>query len=178
MANIGYARTSTVEQEAGFEAQIRELTAAGCKTIYREQVSSVRERARLEAAIVACKAGDTLVVTKLDRLARSMKNLLDIMERIDAKGARLRILAIGLDTSTPTGRLALNMLGAFAQFEREIMLERQKAGIAKARTDGKYRGRKPKDKSRAVALMREGRTVAEIVAATGLGRSTVYEVRG
>jgi DNA invertase Pin-like site-specific DNA recombinase len=174
---IGYARTSTVEQEAGFDAQIRDLSALGVKRIFREQVSSMSERAQLDAAIDACQSGDTLVVTKLDRLARSIKNLINIMERLEAKGARLRIIAIGLDTSSPTGRLTLNILGSIAQFEREIMLERQKEGIAKAKADGKYRGRKPKDKTAARRLMAEGRTVAEIMAATGLGRSTVYEAR-
>lgn len=175
MKLIGYARTSTIEQQAGFDAQVRDLKAAGATTIYREQVSSLAERAQLEAAIAALKPGDILIVTKIDRLARSMKNLIDIMQRVDDSGARLRILAIGLDTSTPTGRLTLNILGSIAQFEREIMLERQREGIAAARAAGRYKGRKPRDKSVALALIREGRAVAEIVAATGLGRSTVYE---
>ena len=174
---IGYARTSTLEQVAGFDAQLRDLAAIGCETVYREQVSSVAERAALEDAIEACGPGDTLVVTKQDRLARSLRNLLDILDRLEARGASVRILALGFDTATPTGRLVLNVLGSIAQFEREIMLERQVEGIARARADGKYRGRKPRpERGEARRLWGEGRTAAEIMAATGLSRSTVYEV--
>src|SRR5690349_8242868 len=102
---IGYCRTSTVEQRAGFEAQRRELKEAGCEKIFAEQISSVASRAKLEEAIDFIREGDVLVVTKLDRLARSMRDLLDIVARIESKKASLRILAIQLDTKTPTGRL-------------------------------------------------------------------------
>ena len=140
---IGYARTSTLEQEAGFDAQVRDLKAAGCERLFAEQISSVAQRAQLEAAIDFAREGDTLVVTKLDRLARSMLDLMNIKARLDTKGIELRILAMSLDTSTPTGKLMMNVLGSVAQFEREMMLERQKEGIAKAKADGKYKGRAP-----------------------------------
>ena len=129
---IGYARTSTVEQEAGFEAQKRDLSTVGCTKLFAEQVSSVAQRDELEAALDYLRDDDVLVVTKLDRLARSMANLLDIVARIEAKGASLRILAMNLDTTTATGKLMLNVLGSVAEFERSMMLERQREGIAKA----------------------------------------------
>jgi DNA invertase Pin-like site-specific DNA recombinase len=138
---VGYARTSTVEQKAGFEAQIRDLEAAGCSTeIFREQTSAVKQRDKLEEAIQFLRKGDTLVVTKLDRLARSLPDLHKILDRIQAKGANLEILNLKLDTATPHGKMMLNIMGAFAEFEREIMLERQKEGIAKAKAEGKYKG--------------------------------------
>ena len=140
---VGYARTSTTEQVAGFEAQERDLRAAGVERVFAEQISSVASRAELDAAIDFIRAGDVFVVTKIDRLARSVADLCNIVKRIEAKGAALRILAINLDTATPTGKLMLNMLGSVAQFEREMMLERQREGIAKAKGEGKYKGRKP-----------------------------------
>src|SRR5262245_1820849 len=140
---VGYARTSTVEQLAGFEAQTRELKAAGCDKLFAEQVSSVATREQLEVAVDYIREGDVLVVTKLDRLARSMRDLMAIVYRIKGKGAALRILNMNLDTSTPTGELILNVLGSIAQFERAIMLERQREGIAAAKAAGRYKGRAP-----------------------------------
>ena len=133
---IGYARTSTVEQKAGFEAQLRELQAAGCEKVYQEQVSSVVRREQLEQAIEYAREGDVLVVTKLDRLARSVAHLLALRDRLKAKGVALRILNMGLDTSTATGGMMMTVVGAIAQFEREMMLERQREGIAKAKGEG------------------------------------------
>ena len=123
--NIGYARTSTVEQGASFEAQQAQLKAAGCEKVFREQVSAVApEREELEAAIEFAREGDILVVTKLDRLARSVPHLCEIGSRLDAKGVGLKVLDQAIDTTTPTGRLMFNMLGAIAQFERELIRER------------------------------------------------------
>src|SRR5437763_8772603 len=138
---IGYARTSTLDQTAGFEAQLGELAQAGCEKVFREQVSSVAPRAQLEAALEYIREGDVLVVCKLDRLARSTQHLLEIVERVKRKGAHLHVLNLGMDTSTATGKLLLTMIGAIAQFE--MMLERQREGIAKARSEGKYKGRAP-----------------------------------
>ena len=140
---IGYARTSTLEQRAGFHAQVRDLEAVGCAKIFREQVSSVGERPELERALDFVREGDTLVVTRLDRLARSIAHLSDIALRTKAKGAHLQVLELGMDTGTAMGRLMLNLIGSIAQFEREMMLERQREGIAKAKAEGRYRGRKP-----------------------------------
>lgn len=142
---IGYARVSTTDQQAGLEAQLREFEKiGGFAWVRAERASAVGVRPVLDDLIALLEKGDTLVVTKLDRLARNVAHLCEIVERIKARGASLRILAMGLDTGTPTGTLMLNVLGAVAQFEREIMLERQREGIAKAKAAGKYRGRKAK----------------------------------
>ncbi len=174
---IGYARTSTLEQQAGFEAQVAELAGVGCERVYREQVSSVGRRPQLDAALDALRKGDTLVVTKLDRLARSVRGLMETVDTITEKGASLRILAMGLDTSTPTGRLMLGVLGSVAQFEREVMLERQREGIQKARSDGKYKGRKPTARAQAAEVKRlaaEGMGATAISRKLGIGRASVY----
>lgn len=178
---VGYARTSTMDQKAGLEAQERDLRAAGCERLFVEQVSSVDVVAReqLAQALDYVRDGDTLVVTKLDRLARSVAHLVDISARIKAKGASLRILDLSIDTSTATGELMLNMVGAIAQFERSIMLERQREGIAKAKAAGKYRGRQPTARARSTEILdlkAEGVEVAEIVRRTGLGRASVYRI--
>ena len=106
-------------------------------------MSSVGPRRALSEVLEFLRAGDVLVVTKLDRLARSVAHLGELVSGLEARGIALRILGIGLDTGTPTGRLMLNLLGSIAQFEREIMLERQREGIAKAKAEHKYKGRKP-----------------------------------
>jgi DNA invertase Pin-like site-specific DNA recombinase len=174
---IGYARTSTVEQEAGFEAQKRDLEAVGVEKIFAEQVSSVAEREKLAQALDFIREGDVLIVTKLDRLARSMRDLMEIVDRIKAKGASLRILNMGMDTTTPTGELILNVLGSVAQFERAIMLERQREGIAKAKSEGRYRGRKPTAQEKTaevLALHRQGLGATDIARQLKIGRSSVY----
>ena len=173
---VGYARTSTLEQVAGFEAQQRELQAAGCEKIFSEQVSSVAKRDQLDASLDYVREGDVLVVTKLDRLARSVRDLVAIKDTIVAKGASLRILGMGLDTTTPTGQLMLNVLGSVAEFERSMMLERQREGIAKAKADGKYKGRAPTARAKAGEIMRlHGEGIgADIAKRLGVGRSSVY----
>ena len=173
---IGYARTSTVDQAAGFEDQQRELRAAGAERIYREQVSAVaRSRPQFAAMLAALRNGDVVIVTKLDRLARSMGDLLMIIDEIKAAGASLRVLAMGLDTSTATSKLILNVLGSVAEFERELMLERQRAGIAKAKANGKYKGRKRAfSDDRLHTLRDKGLRVAEIAEQLGVSRETIY----
>jgi DNA invertase Pin-like site-specific DNA recombinase len=177
---IGYARTSTVDQEAGFEAQLRDLQAASCEKLFQEQVSSMAQRRpQLEAALDYCRGGDTLVVTKLDRLARSVAHLVEITKVLEKKGAHVRILALGIDTGTANGRLVLNLLGSIAQFEREIMLERQREGIAKAKAEGKYKGRAPTAKAKSdevLALKSQGVGPAEIARRVGIGRASVYRI--
>ena len=176
---VGYARTSTTEQIAGLEAQGRDLKAAGVEKLFEEQTSSVGPRKALETALDFLRTGDVLTVTKLDRLARSVRNLCDIVERIEAKGASLRILAMNLDTATPTGRLMLNVIGSVAQFEREIMLERQREGIAKAKGEGKYKGRKPTAGAKADEIRRltgEGITREAVAKQLGIGVASVYRV--
>ena len=183
-ALVGYARTSTRDQEAGLEAQIRDLQAAGCTKIFKEQVSSIGERGQLDAALAYLRGGDRLVVCKVDRLARSTTGLWDIvtrLESVDDGGAGLRILNLGgetVDTKSATGKLILTIFAGFAQFEREMMLERQKEGIAKAKAEGKYLGRRrattDNEDSTAVRLVGEGGTVTEVATTMGISRAAVY----
>ena len=177
---IGYARTSTTDQQAGLEAQLRDLKAAGCRKVFSEQASAVGERPQLEATLDYAREGDTVCVTKLDRLARSARHLSELVDRLESKGVTLRILNFGgdpVDTRGATGRLMLNMFAAMAQFEREMMLERQREGIAKAKADGKYKGRKPTARVKAedaVQMFRAGKRVAHIAKDLGIGRGSVY----
>jgi DNA invertase Pin-like site-specific DNA recombinase len=177
---VGYARTSTADQTAGLEAQVRDLTAAGAEQIFSEQVSSVAQRGKLDEALRFVRKGDVLVCTKPDRLARSTRNLLDIAEDLCRRGVTLRILSMGdLDAANPTGKLMLTMLGAVATFEREIMLERQREGIAKAAAEGKYKGRQPtaRAESAEVHLLADrGVTRERIARQTGIGVASVYRI--
>ncbi len=179
---VGYARTSTAEQEAGLEAQERDLRAAGCEKVFAERVSSVGTRQQLEAALGYVREGDTLVVCKPDRLARSVADLLSIVGRLEARKVSLRVLSMGgseVHTATPTGRLMLTMLGAVAEFERALMLERQREGIAKAKTEGRYKGRKPTARAKAEEVRRLAEqkvSPTEIAKRLGIGRASVYRV--
>jgi DNA invertase Pin-like site-specific DNA recombinase len=166
---IGYARTSTLDQKASIDAQVRDLKAAGCEKILREQVSSVdvRNRTRLAEALEHI------------RLARSVRHLFEITETLAERGAALRILDLGIDTGKPTGKLVLTVLGGIAEFEREIMRERQREGIAKAKAAGKYKGRKPTARAKAdevVALKAQGVGPAAIAKQVGIGRASVYRI--
>lgn len=178
---IGYARTSTMDQVAGLEAQLRDLKAAGVEKIFEEQVSSVASRAQLDAALDFVRNGDVFVVTKIDRLARSVIGLCAIIQSLEAKGVALRILAMNLDTGTPTGKLMLNVLASVAQFEREIMLERQQEGIMKAKADGVRLGKAPvkwtaNQAAEARRMKEEGCSAKDIAAHFGIGRSTFYRL--
>ena len=142
-------------------------------------MSSVAEREQLASALDFCRHGDVLVVTKLDRLARSMTDLAAITSKLKAKGVELEVLAMNLDTSTPTGKLMLNLMGSFAEFEREIMLERQREGVAKAKAEGKYRGRAPTAQRKlgeVVQLRGQGVKPEEIAKKLGISRASVLRV--
>ena len=174
---VGYARTSTVDQVAGLEAQDRDLKALGCQKVFSEHVSSVARRAQLDAAIDFAREGDTLIVTKLDRLARSVKDLWTIVERLRQKGVALRIVNLGVDTSTATGKLVLTVLGGIAEFEREMLLERQREGIAKAKAENRYKGRKPTASAKAAEVRKlsfEGHGASAIAIQLGISRASVY----
>jgi DNA invertase Pin-like site-specific DNA recombinase len=179
---IGIARTSTLEQKAGLEAQLRELEAYGCEKIYQEQVSSVAEREQLNAALSSLRSGDKLVVTKLDRLARSVKHLGEIVETINKADASLVILDMGgtaIDTSNPTGKLILNVMSSVAQFEREMMLERQREGIAKAKAEGKYKGRKPTARAKTEMVLlakKQGLSPTQIMRDLGISKTSYYRI--
>ena len=170
---IGYARTSTTDQQAGFDAQLVELETYGCEHIFKEQVSAVASRGELDKAIDMLRDGDKLVVTKLDRLARNVMHMGELLQQIEAKGAGLVILSLGsetVDTTTATGKLILNMMVSVAQFEREMMKERQVEGIKRAQAEGKYKGRVPK-------AMRQADKVKALVAA-GVDRVKIQEQLG
>lgn len=175
----GYARVSTLDQVAGYEDQQRQLEAAGCTKLFCEQISgtSADGRQQLAAALDYVREGDVLVVTKLDRLARSVIDLMHIVETLRAKQVGLRILGLGLDTATPTGRLMLQVLGAVAEFEAAIIKERMRAGIDRAKLEGKYRGRAPtarRQQAEIVRLRGEGLGASEIAAKLRIGRASVY----
>jgi DNA invertase Pin-like site-specific DNA recombinase len=146
MTIVAYARTSTLEQIAGLEAQIRDLTAAGADRVVSEQASGTdADRPFLKECLDSLVSGDVLMVTKPDRLARSTAHLLTILEDLTARGIGMVLLSMGgerFDTRNPTSKLMLTILAGVATWEREIMLERQREGIAKAQAEGKYRGGK------------------------------------
>ena len=177
---IGYARTSTTEQAAGLAAQERDLKAAGAAKVWTEQVSSVGQRAALVECLAYLREGDALVVTKPDRLARSTADLLAIEADLSKRGIGLVVLSMGgerLDTRNPTSQLMLTILAGVATWEREIMLERQREGIAKASAEGKYKGRAPTVMRQAEsikAMHASGAKPAHIAKALGVARSSVY----
>jgi len=175
---VGYGRTSTSDQQAGLEAQIAELQAAGATKVFKEHVSSVdAQRPQLRAALDWVRDGDTFIVTRPDRLARSVTDLLRIVEDLKARNVTVRIMSMGVDTSTATGTLILQVLGAVSEFERSVMLERQRHGIAKAKAEGRYRGRAPTARAKTPEVLRlkaEGKTVAQIAQSVGISRASVY----
>lgn len=177
----GYARTSSADQIAGLEEQIKTLESAGCRKVYREHASAVGHREQFDRLMERLEEGDTLTVTKMDRLARSIGKLLAIVEELEQRGVALMILDFNkgesVNTGTPTGKLMLTMMGAFAEFERGMMLERQKAGIEKAKRDGKYTGRKPTAMNKADTITKldaEGMTRPAIAARLQISERSVY----
>lgn len=179
---VGYCRTSTTEQVAGFEDQKTQLAATGCSKLFCEQISSVAKRDQLDAALDFVRDGDSLIVTRLDRLARSTRDFLEIIDRLHSKGVTLRILDFGgslVDSQSATGRMMLTMMSAFAEFERSLLLERQRAGIARAKAEGRYTGRAPTARAKTpeiVRLRQAGHTPAEIAKMTGVSKSSAYRI--
>jgi len=140
---MGYARVSTDDQDS--TAQVAALKAAGCERIYREKASGGRwDRPELHRLLDQLRQKDVLVVWKLDRLSRSLRDVLVIMERLGEVGAGFRSLTEAIDTTTPAGRMMMQMVGAFAEFERAMLRERTKAGLDAARQEGRIGGRRPK----------------------------------
>src|ERR1700680_346201 len=140
---IGYARVSTDDQDTA--TQVAALKSAGCERIYREKASGGRwDRPELPRLLDQLRKGDVLVVWKLDRLSRSLRDVLTIMERLQEKKACFRSLTEAVDTTTPAARMMMQMVGAFAEFERAMLKQRTKAGLDAARKDGRIGGRRPK----------------------------------
>ena len=177
---IGYARTSTTDQQAGFDSQLVELEAYGSELTFKEQVSAVASRGELDRAIDMLREGDKLVVTKLDRLARNVMHMGELLQQIEAKGAGLVILSIGsetIDTTTATGKLILNMMVSVAQFEREMMKERQVEGIKRANAEGKYKGRVPtamRQANKVKALVEAGVQCVQVQEQLGISKASYY----
>lgn len=186
MARIGYGRVSKRDQHP--EAQYDALIAAGCDPdrLFIEKVTSrLEKRPRLEEALAYVRAGDTLVITKLDRLGRGVRDLIDLVQRIEKLGVNLVVLQQNIDTSTPAGRMFFHVIAAFAEFERDMIRERTKDGLDAARARGRTGGRKPKLSPGQVATIRrmyeakgdDGKrayTVQEIAEAVGIHRTSVY----
>lgn len=177
-AIVGYARTSSIEQQAGLDAQIAELQAAGCTRVFSEQVSSVDAvRPELKAALEYLRDGDQFICSRPDRLARSTIELLKLVEGLTQRGVVVKLLSMNIDTSTATGKLFLTLMAGISTFERELMLERQRHGVAAAKAAGKYKGRKPTARAKTSEVLRlkaNGRTVAEIAKETGISRASIY----
>ena len=182
---IGYGRVSTRDQHP--EAQHDALAAAGCEEIFIETASGkLARRPQLENALLSAnRTGDQLVITKLDRLGRSLEHLIDLSKQLQERGVDLVVLDQGIDTSTAVGRLFFQIIGAIAEFEHALMSERTMDGLSAARARGRTGGQKPKLGPRQVKLAREmydelgedGRrrhTVAQIAAEFGVSRPTIY----
>ncbi len=177
---IGYARVSTQGQK--LQAQLKALKAAGCKRTYREKASAERDRPRLKALLKALSAGDVLTVTRPDRLARSTRDLLEIVDTVTERGAAFRSLAEPwADTTTPAGKMMLTVLSGLAEFERSLIQERTAEGRALTVERGVRMGRPPAldagQRQEARKLLAEGKTAAEIGRLLGVSRSTVSRLR-
>ena len=176
---IGYARVSTRDQN--LDLQLSALHGAGCEQIYQEKVSGVKERPELERCLQSLRSGDTLVVYKLDRLGRSLKNLVEIVDDLTHRGVAICSIKDNIDASTATGRMMINLFATLAEFERDMIAERCQAGRKAAKARGVKFGRKPgakkiQDKAKAAAaLYKDGMTIPAIMQQLGIkSKSTVY----
>ena len=174
---IGYARVSTLDQNT--ELQLAALKDAGCDEIYSENLSGKnRNRPELNALLKSLRKGDTVVATKIDRLARSLTDLFKISEEIEEKEANLKILEHDFDTSKPTGKLLFSVLGALAEFERHLIVERTQAGLAQAKANGVKLGRKKKvkaaDERKMKKLWEAGESWNELAKTFGVSRQSIY----
>ena len=175
---IGYCRVSTHDQCLDRQTDI--LTDAGCEKIYAEKVSGVGERAELQAALQFLREGDTLVIYKLDRLGRSLKDLLDIIEQLQKRNISLVSLRDNIDTGSTTGKLTLHIFASLAEFERDLIKERTEEGRREAKKKGVKFGRpkqpKPERASMCAQLFKNGNSVSAIMRTTGIrSRNTVYK---
>ena len=187
--NYGYARTSTFDQQYGLEDQIVQLNKSGCDKVFSEQVSATDMEARKEWSklMSSLKAGDVVTITKIDRAARNIADMVHTTKTLADIGASIRILDMNIDTTTPTGALMLNIFSSVAQFERDMMLQRQRVGIEAAKLADKslplelrtYRGAKPTARAKASdvqALLAAGRTKEQIAKTLNIGIASVYRI--
>lgn len=180
MQIVGYGRVSTGEQNP--DAQVDALTKAGAQKVFIEKFTGTKlDRPELTKAFEYLRSGDQLVITKLDRLGRSTKDLLALLEKLDNLGVQLRVLDQNIDTSTAEGKFFFTIIGAVAEFERSLIVSRTKDGLAAARARGRLGGRKPKlseqQRKEVQRLYGAGeKTVQEIAELFGVSRPTVYAV--
>ncbi|MBB1274549.1 recombinase family protein [Psychromonas sp. SR45-3] len=176
MATVGYARVSTTGQN--LESQLNALVE--CEIIFQEKQSGAKkERGELNRMLEYVREGDTIKVTKLCRLARNTKHLLEVVELLDSKSVSLQVINLGIDTASPTGRLMITLIGAIATFERELLLERQAEGIAIAKEKGKYKGRKPislAKRNEVFEFVNDGMTCKQISKKLDISLSSVYRL--
>jgi len=185
---IGYARVSTREQHP--EAQIDALTDAGCDRVFIDKITGkLAKRPELDKALLILREGDQLIITKLDRLGRSLAHLMDLSKWLNEHGVDLVVLNQGIDTSTAIGRMFFHILGAIAEFEHELLSERTRDGLEAARARGRTGGQKPKLRPRQIELARQmynetgedgkrRHTVAAIATELGVSRPTIYRALG
>jgi DNA invertase Pin-like site-specific DNA recombinase len=179
---VGYIRTSKKDQNP--ELQRRDLLAFGCEKIFEEQISSRKEdRPELKAAMDYCREGDEMVVWKLDRFGRSLRELIDLVNELRKRGVELVSLRESIDTTTPGGKLVFHVFWAVAEFERDLILERTTAGLEAAKARGRRGGRKPAMDEGKIALasrlMRDRETpISEVCEAVGVSRATLYRYVG
>jgi DNA invertase Pin-like site-specific DNA recombinase len=180
MSLYGYARVSTIDQD--LRLQRAALKAAGCDVIRAEKASGSRRDGRTELQVLLdfVQPGDALIVTRIDRLARSMKDLQDIVHELKSRGVALRATEQPIDTSTASGKAFLDMLGVFAEFETNLRRERQLEGIAAAKARGVYKGSKPRIDPASVRQLRDRDKLgpAAITRRLGIGRASVYRLLG
>jgi DNA invertase Pin-like site-specific DNA recombinase len=175
---FGYARVSTPEQS--LDIQVTALTSAGAVHVFGEkQTGTNANREQLQLALKVLSTGDTLLVTRLDRLGRSISDLARIVDDLDKRGIQLRCLEQQFDTTGAAGKAMIGMLAVFAQFENDLRRERQREGIEKAKREGKYKGRKPSvDVAKVRSLKAEGMGASAIARALRIGRASVYRALG
>lgn len=179
MSLVGYARVSTTDQN--YDLQISSLKKSGCKKIFSEKISgtSVKNRIKLMECLEYLREGDTLVITRIDRLARSLRDLQNLVHDLKNNGIEIKAVEQPIDTSTAAGKAFLDMLGVFSEFETNLRKERQLEGIAKAKAQGKYKGRKAtaRAKSNQVhELANQGKTKKSIAEEVGIGVASVYRI--
>lgn len=180
---IGYCRTSTVDQTASLSAQAEALKEAGAEKVFQEVASGAKsDRLQLLQTLDYVREGDTLLIAKIDRLARSTSDFLSIVDQLEKKKVGLRILDFGgreIDTKSPADRLIITLFAGFAQFERDLMKERQRVGIEAAKRAGKYKGRRPTAREKLPhiqELLKTGLGPSKVAKEVGVSRASVYRL--
>ncbi len=178
VANVGYARVSTIDQDPTL--QLDALAAAGCAKVFEDRASGARaDRAGLRSALDYVRDGDVLIVWKLDRLGRSLPHLIETVATLEKRGVGFRSITEAIDTTTPGGRLVFHLFGALGQFERDLIQERTRAGLAAAAARGRKGGRKPvvtgEKLERARVIIAKGMTVREAATRLKVGKTALYE---